>query len=387
MMTSKTRVLVLLVSAPIIAFAVVGGFLSRAIARDDTYQQLRIFQDVVSLITSNYVEEADVKRVMAGAMRGLAENLDPDSAYLVPDEVKKLEAGEALPTGETGLEITRQYYLRVVSARDNSPAAKAGIRPGDLIRIIDKMPTRDMSAFEGIRRLRGAPGSKVTLTMIRGNQADPHVVELTREALTTPDVRGRLQAPGVGVIRVSAFGRRSAALLKTQVADLAREGATSLVIDLRGTATGEFDEAIGAARLFVNMGTLVVRESRGSERQTISAAGTDGGVTLPLELLTDIGTSGPAEVFAAALQANKRTNLIGERTLGRVTIQKLVKLSDGSGLWLTGSRYLLPSGKPMQGLEPDLAVDQPDVDFGSPLPTTDDTLQRAIERLTQKRAA
>jgi carboxyl-terminal processing protease len=386
-MTSKTRLLVLLVSAPIIAFAVVGGFLNKAIAKDDTYQQLRIFQNVVSLITSNYVEEADMKKVMAGAMRGLAENLDPDSAYILPDEVRKLEAGTPLQTGETGLEVTRQYYLRVVSARDNSAAARAGIRPGDLIRMIDGMPTREMSAYDGVRRLRGAPGSKVVLTVIRGSQTDPHEVELTREVPTAADVRGRIQAPGVGVVRVSAFGHKSAALLKTQAADLLRDGATSLVIDLRGTSTGEFDEAVSAARLFVKTGTLAVRESRGSEKQTISAAGSDGSLTMPVMLLTDIGTSGPAEVFAAALDANERASLVGERTLGRVTIQKLVKLSDGSGLWLTGARYLLPSGKPMQGLEPSVAVDQPDLSFGSPLPATDETLQRAIEQLTQKRAA
>jgi carboxyl-terminal processing protease len=386
-MTSKTRLLVLVLSAPVIAFTVLGGFLGSAIARDDTYQQLRIFQDVVSLIINNYVEPADLKKVMSGAMRGLAEGLDPDSSYLVPDDVKKLEAGEPLPAGETGLEITRQYYLRVVSARDNSPAARAGLRPGDLIRIIDRMPTREMSAFEGARRLRGAPGSKVTLTVIRGNQADPHVVELTREALTAPDIRSRVQVPGVGYVRVSAFARRSATLLKTQVAELARQGATSLVIDLRGTATGEYDEAISAARLFVSSGTLAVREARGTEKQTISAAGGDGTVTMPVGLLTDIGTSGPAEVFAAALDGNKRADLIGERTLGRVTIQKLVKLSDGSGLWITGSRYLLPSGKPMQGLEPDVAVEQPDLEFGEALPATDETLQQAIDRLTRKRAA
>ena len=386
-MTSRTRVFILLVSTPIIAFAVIGGFLGSAIARDDTYQQLRIFQDVVSLIINNYVEAADLKRVMSGAMRGLAEGLDPDSAYLLPDQVKKLETGEALPAGETGLEITRQYYLRIVSARDNSPAARAGLRPGDLIRIIDDSPTRDISAFEGIRRLRGAPGSKVKLTIIRGNQADPHVVELTRETPTTPDIQGRIQAPGVGYVRVSAFGRRAAALLKTQVADLARQGASSIVIDLRGTATGEYDEAITAARLFVSSGTLAVRQARGIENQTISAAAGDGSVTLPVELLTDIGTSGPAEVFAAALDTNKRAESIGERTLGRVTTQKLVKLSDGSGLWLTGSRYLLPTGKPLQGLVPDLEVEQPDVEFGEALPATDDTIQKAVERLTQKRAA
>jgi carboxyl-terminal processing protease len=386
-MTSKTRLLVLILSAPVIAFAVLGGFLGSALARDDTYQQLRIFQDVVNLIINNYVEPADLKKVMGGAMRGIAEGLDPDSSYLMPDDVKKLEAAEPLPAGETGLEITRQYYLRVVSARDNSPAARAGLRPGDLIRIIDRMPTRDMSAFEGARRLRGAPGSKVTLTIIRGNQADPHVVEITREALTTPDIRSRIQVPGVGYVRVSAFGRRSATQLKTQVADLSRQGATSLVIDLRGTAIGEYDEAISAARLFVGSGTLAIREARGIEKQTISATGGDGTVTMPVGLLTDIGTSGPAEVFAAALDGNKRADLIGERTLGRVTIQKLVKLSDGTGLWLTGSRYLLPSGKPMQGLEPDLAVEQPDLEFGEALPATDETLQQAIDRLTRKRAA
>jgi carboxyl-terminal processing protease len=386
-MTSKTRLLVLLVSAPIIAFAMVGGVLGSAIVRDETYQQLRVFQDVVSLISSNYVEEANIARVMTGAMRGLAEGLDPDSSYLPPADVKRLEAGEALPTGETGLEITRQYYLRVVSARDESPAAKAGLRPGDLLRVIDKSSTRDMSAFEGVRRLRGAPGSKVTLTVIRGNQAEPHVVELTREALSPVDVRGRIQSPGVGYVRISAFDRRTASELKAQVTSLSREGAKSLIIDLRGTSTGDYEEALNSARLFVASGTLAVRDTRGLDKQTISAAPGDGAITMPVALLTDLGTSGPAEVFVAALDANGRAESIGERTLGRVTVQKLVKLSDGSGLWLTTSRFLLPSGQPLQGLEPDVAVAQPDLEFGVPPPATDETLRRATERLTQKAAA
>lgn len=386
-MTSKTRLFVLLVSAPIIAFAMVGGVLGSAIARDDTYQQLRVFQDVVSLISSNYVEEANLSRVMTGAMRGLAEGLDPDSSYLLPAEVKRLEGGEALPPAETGLEITRQYYLRIVSARDDSPAARAGLRPGDLIRIIDQNSTRDMSAFEGVRRLRGAPGSKVTLTIIRGNQAEPHVVELTREVLNPVDVRGRIQSPGVGYIRVSAFGRRSANQLKTEIASLSRDGATSLIVDLRGTSTGEYEEAINGARLFVGAGTLAVRDTRGLEKQTVSAATGDGAITMPVVLLTDLGTSGPSEVFVAALDANKRAESVGERTLGRVTIQKLVKLSDGSGLWLTASRYLLPSGQPLQGLDPDVTVDQPDLEFGAPPPATDETLRRATEQLTKKAAA
>ena len=157
-MSSRTRVLVMSISAPVIAFAIVGGFLGRVMAREDTYQHLKIFDDVVSLISSNYVEDADIDKVMNGAMHGLADSLDPDSAYLTPAQVKQVESGAALPPGGVGLELTRQYYLRVIAARDNSPAAKAGLRTGDYIRAINDTPTRDMSVWEGMRALRGAAG-------------------------------------------------------------------------------------------------------------------------------------------------------------------------------------------------------------------------------------
>src|SRR5664279_4470521 len=154
-MTSRTRLIVISISAPVVAFAIVGGFLGRVMAREDTYQHLKIFDDVVSLISSNYVEEANLDKVMRGAMHGLADGLDPDSAYLTADEVKQVEAGAALPPAGVGLELTRQYYLRVIAARDNSPGAKAGLRTGDYIRAINDMPTREMSVWEGVRALRG----------------------------------------------------------------------------------------------------------------------------------------------------------------------------------------------------------------------------------------
>lgn len=388
-MSSKARRVVLWISAPVVAFAIVGGFLNRVTAREDTYQHLKIFDDVVGLITSAYVEKVDVDKVMDGAMNGLTDGLDPDSAFLSSSEVKQVEGGTALPAGDVGLELTRQYYLRIIAARDGSPAARAGLRTGDYIRLINDTPTREMSVFQGMRLLRGAPGSKIKLTVFRGNSNDPHLVELTRENLPVPDVTGRIAAPGVGYVRIAAVGPRTADQAKSQVLDLAKAGASAVIVDVRRTSTGTLDAGLNLARLFVGSGTLAVRETKGLDKESITARQGDGSIALPTTVLVDTGTSGAAELFASALAGNKRAELVGEHTIGRVGVQKLVKLPDGSGLWLTTSRYLTPSGSPLheRGLEPTVAVDEPDVDFGQPAPTTDPILEKALQRAAQKKAA
>src|ERR1039457_4792344 len=147
-MSSRTRMIVLSISAPVIVFAIVGGFLGKVMAREDTYQSLKMFDDVTQAITSSYVEDVNVDKVMNGAMRGLADGLDADSAYLSAQEVKQAESSVPLAAGDVGVELTRQYYLRIIAARDNSPAAKAGLRTGDYVRMIDNMPTRDMRSEE-----------------------------------------------------------------------------------------------------------------------------------------------------------------------------------------------------------------------------------------------
>ena len=388
-MTSRTRLLVLFVSAPVIAFAVIGGFLGNVLARsDDTYAHLRVFQDVVSLIMSNYVEQPNLDTVMRGAMRGLADNLDSDSAFLTAPQVRQIESGDQPGPADLGIELTHQYYLRVVAARDDSPAAKAGIHPGDFVRIVESRPTRDMSAFEGSRLLHGAAGSKVKLTIIRGSAAEPHIVELAREVTAAPDVKSRMQGDGIGYVRVAAFGKRAAEQVRTQVAALAKTGATRLIIDVRNSATGDLAEGVTVARLFVPSGTLAIRDSRAAGQQKLDAVKGDGAIAVPVERLVDAGTSGAAEIFAAAMAGNKRADLIGEHTIGRAGIQELVKLPDSSGLWITSSRYLTPAGTAIQGkgLEPTVAVDQPDGEFGLPAPP-DQILQKAVERLTQKKAA
>jgi carboxyl-terminal processing protease len=388
-MSTRGRVVVLAVSIPVIAFVVIGGFMSKAIAREDSYQVLRIFEDVVTLVMNNYVEEIDVDKVMQGAMHGLADGLDPDSAYLDSKQVAVYDKGDVSGTGQTGLELTRQYYLRVIAAHDGSPAARAGLMPGDYIRAINGQSTRDTTVFEGQRLLRGKAGSKVHLTVLRGSAAEPHDIDLSLEDPGSAKPTARIVRPGTGVLRITEFGKTTADQIKSEVSNLTKSGAARVVIDLRGTAFGDLDSGIAAARLFVSSGVLTYRQDRGKERESVTAVKGDGAITVPVALLIDNGTSGPAELFAAALAGNKRASLVGERTFGRTAHQKLVRLPDGSGLMLTHLVYLTPLGAAIheKGLVPDVGVEQPTVEFGQTPPAGDPTLDKAIEALAQKPAA
>jgi carboxyl-terminal processing protease len=387
-MTSKTRLSILLVSTPVLAFVIVGGLIGQERSSGDrVFRHLRVFEDVVQLVVSNYVEDVKVDKAMEGALRGLADGLDPDSAYLDAKQVRSVAAGEALPDGDVGVELTRQYYLRVIAARDGSPAAKAGLQTGDFVRAIDTRPTRDMSVFEGTRMLRGAAGSKVTLTVIRGSAAEPHDVVLVREKVAGPPVSSRLIGTDIGYVRVASFRGTASEDIKKQTADLARSGAKSLLIDLRRTAEGPLDNGLSAARLFVKTGTLAVKAGREkTDRVTIAATPTDAVNDLPITLLVTTGTSGAAELFIAALDGNDRADIVGERTLGRAGIQKLVQLPENRGLWLTYAKYLTPKGDPIhgKGIEPDVRVEEPDVEFGAAAPDKDVMLDTALEHLRKK---
>jgi carboxyl-terminal processing protease len=347
-----------------------------------------VFDDVVSHVVNNYVEEVNIPQAMRGAMRGLSDALDPDSAYLTPDLVRAAEQNQSAGPADVGLELTRQYYLRVVSAREGSPAARAGLRTGDYIRAIDGRATREMSAYEGMRLLRGPVGSKITLLVIRNNATDPHEVPLVRESPAAVDISTRMADASTGYVRIPEFTKEAPARLTQAVASLTKSGATRFVLDLRGTATGDYDNGIAAARLFVPSGTLSIRQTK-VQRETVTAAASDGSVSAPVILLVDQGTAAAAEIFAAALNGNGRAEMVGERTLGRAARQQLVKLPDGSGLLLSSMRYLTPAnaGIHERGLTPDVQVRQPDVEFGAAPPAKDDTLDAALARLAEKKAA
>ena len=390
-MSSKTRLSILLISTPVLAFVIVGGLMGQERPSGDrVFRHLRVFEDVVQLVMSNYVEEVKVDRAMEGAMKGLADGLDPDSAYLDPAQVRAASAPESTSEGDVGLELTRQYYLRVLAARDGSPSAKAGLHTGDFVRAIDGKPTRDMSVFEGSRLLRGQPGSKVTLTVIRGNAAEPHDIALVRETPSGPAVSSRMIGTDIGYVRVSTFRGSAADDLRKHTADLSKSGAKALLIDLRRTAEGPLDNGIAAARLFVKSGTLAIKAGRAKEdRVSITARPNDAVIELPATLLVTTGTTGAAELFIAALDGNKRADVVGERTLGRAGLQKLVQLPENRGLWLTYAKYLTPSGDPIhgRGLEPDVRVEEPDVEFGSAAPEKDVMLDAALAHIRTKKAA
>ena len=389
-MARRTRWFVVLVSTPLVALVLVGGLIGvPQAAPQESFQHLRVFGDVLQLIFGAYVEPVDVDKVLDGAMRGLTDGLDSSSAFLQPDEVKAMDAKAALPAGDVGLVVTRRFYLHVLGVRDGSPAARAGLQSGDFIRMIDGKPTRDMSSLTGRRLLRGAPGSKVSLSVVRGNVADPRVFDLVREAPSGASVKSATVS-GVAHVRVSSFDSTAAASLASTFERLAKAGTPGAVIDLRGVADGEPEDGIKAARLFVKSGTLAVRAGRSGPPVRTDATAGDGVITMPVVLLVSNGTANAAEVFAAALSGNKRAELVGEPTAGIAGVQKLVPLPQGYGLWMTYQRYMAvekdKADKPIheQGLTPAVLVAIPSVGFDELPPATDVPLTKAIEHLKKR---
>ncbi len=383
-MSRRTRVLALLVSTPLVVLVLVGGLLGavRPLPQQGV-QPLRVFDDVVRLIFGAYVEPASVDTVMDGAMHGLADSLDAATSYLTPDEVRLVESGAPIPPGETGLTIDRAYWLRVIGVEDGSPAARAGLRTGDLIRAIDERPTRDVSVFAGDRLLHGPVGSKVSLLVVRnGNAAEPRTIELVREGPRRERAAGRLLPTGEAYVRVSSFEAGAADAIASAISSLP-SASTGVVIDLRGTADGPASEGIAAARLFISNGVLATRASRHESPVVTRTSAGDGSLTMPVVLLVSNGTANAAEVFAAALSDNKRAPLVGQPTAGMASVQRLIKLPEGHGLLLTTEQYTLADGTPVngRGLRPNVPVPVPVVGFDDTPPTTDAALDRAREEL------
>ena len=384
-MSRRTRLLAVYASTPLVVLVLVGGLLgaARPATGQQGFEHLPVFWDVVRHTLGAYVEPPDIEKVMDGAMRGLTDSLDPMSSYLTPADVRAVESGAALPDADPGITVSKQFYLRVVGLRDNSPAARAGLRSGDFIREVDGVPTRDMSVHTANRLLAGPAGSNVNLLVIRMNMAEPRPITVTREVPPATRASGRRLPGGEPYLRVSSFGAGVTEQIKTAVSSLGTAANNGVIVDVRDVADGAPEAGVAAARLFVASGTLATLASRTGAPVKSEAAAGDGALTMPLVLMVSNGTGHAAEVFAAALADNKRASVVGVPTAGLAATQTLVRLPEGHGMMLTTSRYVLADGTPIhaRGLRPETLVDVPVLPFDAPPPATDATLARAIEVL------
>jgi carboxyl-terminal processing protease len=392
-MGSRARLVVALVSTGLIGYVAVGSLLTRVLG-DTSYSQLAIFNEVVRLVIDDYVEPVNIDRAMAGARVGMADALDGDSAYLDPDEFRRYQEGAPDDQADVGLVLTRRFaFLMVVAARPGSPADKAGLRAGDLVKSIDGRHSRSIPAVVGERLLRGAPGSTVTLGVLRAG-ADPFEVSVVRERILPTPPEGHMLDGGVGYLRVTDFTPETGETLRTRIEALERAGATKMVLDLRDAAWGDPARGKDVAELFLHGGPVAKEVGRTVTEQVIQADPARTAWKGPLAVLVDSGTAGPAEVAAAALLDAKRASLVGERTFGRAAVSRAVPLPEG-GLVLTVAKYMSPSGKSIhgEGIEPSVAVaatspdEEEEAGQAPEKPRPDRILEKALEVLSAEPAA
>ncbi len=381
-MSHRTRLLVALVSTGLIGYIAVGSLLGRVLG-DTSYGQLAIFNEVIRLVLDAYVEPVNVDRAMAGARLGMSDALDGDSSYLDAEEFRLYQQAPKEAEAEIGVVLTRRFsFVMVVAPRPGSPAEKAGLRTGDILKTIDERHTRPMPAVVAERLLRGAPGSSVKLGVLRAG-ADPFDVTVVRERVLPVAPQGRMLEGGVGYLKVTDFTPATAEDVRTQVDALKREGAAQVLLDLRGASWGAPADGVKVAEIFLQGGPVAKLVGRRAEERLLQADAARSAWSGPLAALVDNGTSGPGEVVAAALLDAGRARLVGEHTFGRASVSKTVALPEG-GLVLTVAKYVSPKGTAIhgEGLVPSVPVAserEEDEDLPEGAPKPDRILEKAIE--------
>lgn len=351
-MSFRTKFILTLLSATLTLYTAVGGWISTRAQQpaNDPNAQLRIFESVLQHIQNDYVDEPNMDKVRAGALRGLAYGLDPYSTYLTPDQVKEFNAGNKDNVVGIGAELSQvASYLYVIAPMKGSPADVAGIKAGDIIEYIDNKATRDISLYDAKQLLNGAAGTEVKLRILRAN-ASPLTISVKRGAARAASAEGRLEATKVGILRVNSFAEGEAADVRTRLQDLVKQGAQKIVIDMRDTAGGSLTEAVTVANLFIKDG--VIAETVGREGKALKTFTADPKVTIfngPVVALIDNGTAGAAEVVASALMERNRGQVVGEKSFGAGTEQQLFTLRGGDGLLLTTVKWASSNGKTFLG--------------------------------------
>jgi carboxyl-terminal processing protease len=351
-MSFRTKFILILLSATLTLYTVVGGWISTSAQQpaNDPNAQLRIFESVLQHIQNDYVDEPNMDKVRAGALRGLAYGLDPYSTYLTPEQVRDYNAGSKNSQVGIGAELSQvASYLYVVAPMKGSPADQAGLNAGDIIEYIDNKATRDISLYDAKQLLNGTAGSEVKLRVLRANSS-PLSISVKRGSSRAPAAEARMEAGRVGILRINSFGDGDAAEVRRRLQDLDKQGAQKLVIDMRDTAGGSLSEATAVANLFVKDGMIAQTIGReGKALKTYNADPKEAIFNGPIVALINTGTAGAAEVVASALIERNRGQVVGEKSFGAGTEQQLFQLRGGDGLLLTTVKWATANGKTFLG--------------------------------------
>ncbi|MGA2419899.1 MAG: S41 family peptidase [Candidatus Acidiferrum sp.] len=345
-MNRTARVGVVVASVVIMGYAGIGHVLGRT-PDDRAYKSLTVYGEVLQKIQQDYVDEPNMRLVTAGALHGLLESLDSESGYLTPPEYDEYKKKLQNPgTGETGLTISKRFgYVMVISVLPDSPGNKAGIRSGDIFESISGFTTREMSVGQAQNLLTGPVGTDVKVAVIRRGKATPEDVELQRAKLVPAKIISQKADADILVLRLPSLDPGRAEELRARLTEAEKQGIHKVIVDVRECGRGPVSEGIAAARLFVPSGTLITLKGQTVSTQVFSAEPNKVAWKGPLSLLTDSTTSGAAEVFASAIVANHRGDVVGERTFGLASEQKLITMDNGAAMVLTVANYYNPSGK------------------------------------------
>ena len=368
-MPNRFKALILSVSLVVVLFMVAGGLVVRASNNDGAYRQLSVYSEVLSRIQSEYVEQPNIPKVTDGALHGSLESLDANSSYLDPAQYKEYKAHKQEGKADIGATISKRFgYAAVISVVPGGPADKAGIEGSDIIESIEGQTTRDMSLAEIRDKLSGMPGSNVLVSIVRARRAEPQKMTLTREVVAYPPVTDKMLEDQIGYLKADILNKGKAQEIASKVKALQRQGAKKLILDLRDCSDGEESEGVAVANLFLNHGTIAYLQGQKYPRETFNADPAKAITNLPLVVMVNRGTAGPAEIVAGAIMEDGRGDVVGDKTFGVGSVQKLIEIPDGSALILSIAKYYTPSGKAIQdtAITPNVMVADADQDVVLP---------------------
>ncbi len=327
--------------------------------------ELRTFSEIFGRIKDDYVEPVEDRPLLESAIRGMLSGLDPHSSYLNKEEYRDLQVGTTGEFGGLGIEVGMDNgFVKVISPIDDTPAARAGLKAGDLISRIDDRPVKGMSLNEAVNLMRGKPGAEITLTIVREGTERPFEVKMVRDVIHVASVKNRTLEPGFAYVRISHFQSRTTEDLLKAIGDLKKENPTGikgLVLDLRNDPGGVLNSAVGVSDAFLSEGLIVYTQGRVEDAKLQFNAGPDDVLDgAPMVVLVNAGSASASEIVAGALQDHRRAVIMGTQTFGKGSVQTIVPIDDTTALKLTTARYYTPSGRSIQaqGITPDIRVQQ-----------------------------